>query len=162
MPIPGNLTVPEIPGSSEKEGREGTSDVYQFSHDIHLPIDQGTGQPSGQPIVGPLKVVKRIDKATPLLHNALCTSKSIDGVKLDLYRIDPATKAEQKYYSITMNKVRISDIRPYMPDTLLVKNERQHHMEEVSFVFGEIEWEWIPDSIMAAHQWTPPTTEESS
>ncbi len=44
MPTPCNLKVDEYPGSSEKEGREGTCDVFEIEHHIHQPVDLSTGQ----------------------------------------------------------------------------------------------------------------------
>ena len=39
MPMAGNLRIKEIPGSSEKEGREGTIDVFEVEHALRQPID---------------------------------------------------------------------------------------------------------------------------
>ena len=156
MPTPCNLKVAEYPGSSEKEGREGTSDVFEIEHHIHQPVDLTTGQATGVRVHGPLRIVKMIDKATPGFHRALCTAQNLAEVILDFYRIDPNTREEAKYYTITLKQARIVDIRPYMPMSFLPQNESFRHMEQVSFVYEEIEWTWSPDSIVEMDRWRAP------
>ncbi len=156
MPTPCNLMVAEYPGSSEKEGREDTSDVFEIEHSIHQPVEPTTGQASGVRVHSPMRVVKMIDKATPGFHKALCTGQNLAEVVLTFYRIDPATRSEDKYYSITLKQARIVDIRPYMPMSFVPSNESYRHMEQVSFVYEEIEWNWMPDSAIEMDKWRSP------
>jgi len=155
MPTPCNIRIPECPGSSEKEGREDTSDVYEIDHDIMASFNPMTGQREGDAIHGPVKVVKQLDRASPLLCMALCKGTKLKEVTIDFYRIDLDTRQEVKYYRITLKNVRISNIRPYVPNTLVMANERLHHMEQVCFVYEEIEWEWVPDGVVASYRWNP-------
>jgi len=156
MPTPCNLKVAEYPGSSEKSDRSDTSDVFEIEHHIHQPIDPTTGQATGVRVHSPLRVVKMIDKATPGFHKALCTGQNLKEAVLDFYRIDPATRSESKYYTITLRNARIVDMRPYMPMSFLPQNESYRHMEQVSFVFEEIEWNWLPDSVVEMDKWRSP------
>lgn len=153
MPIPCNLKVTEYPGSSEKTGREGTSDVVEVEHHVHLPVNPTTGESSGVRVHSPLRVVKCIDKATPGFHKALCTGQNLSEVVLDFYRIDPESRSEKKYYTITLTKARIVDIRPFMPMSFLPANESYRHMEQVSFQYEKIEWNWLPDGIVSQDAW---------
>ena len=156
MPTPCNLKVGEYPGSSEKEGRSGTSDIFEIEHHIHQPFDVLTGQPSGVRIHSPLRIVKLIDKATPGFHKALCTGQNLKEVKLDFFRIDPDTRSEAAYFHITLTKARIVDIRPYMPMAFVPANESYRHMEQVSFVYEQIEWKWDPDNVVELDKWRSP------
>lgn len=156
MPTPCNLMVTEYPGSSEKEGREDTSDIFEIEHSIHQPVEPTTGQASGVRVHSPMRIVKMIDKATPGFHKALCTGQNLAEVVLTFYRIDPATRSEDKYYSITLKQARIVDIRPYMPMSFVPANESYRHMEQVSFVYEEIEWNWMPDSAIEMDRWRAP------
>ncbi len=156
MPTPCNLMVAEYPGSSEKEGREDTSDIFEIEHSIHQPVEPTTGQASGVRVHSPLRVVKMIDKATPGFHKALCTGQNLAEVILTFYRIDPGTRSEDKYYSITLKQARIVDIRPYMPMSFVPSNESYRHMEQVSMVYEEIEWNWMPDSAIEMDKWRSP------
>lgn len=155
-PTPCNLFIAEYPGSSEKEGREDSSDVFAVEHKIFQPIDSSTGQPSGVRVHTPLIVVKVIDKATPGLHKALTTGENLPQVILRWYRIDPDTRREAEYYTITLTNARIISVETFMPMSFLPENEAFRHMEKVSFVYEEIEWNWIPDQFIETDKWRAP------
>lgn len=156
MPTPCNLMVAEYPGSSEKEGRDNTSDIYEIEHHLHQPTEPTTGQATGVRVHSPMRVVKLIDKASPGFHKALCTGQNLASVILDFYRIDPDSRQEVKYYTITLTNARIVDIRPYMPMSFLPQNETYRHMEQVSFVYERIEWKWIPEGTTEQDAWRSP------
>ena len=156
MPTPCNLKIAEYPGSSEKEGREDTSDVFEIEHHLHQPVEPTTGQASGVRVHSPFRIVKLIDKASPGFHKALCTGQNIKEAIIDFYRIDPTTRAEAKYYTITLRQCRIVDIRPYMPMSFVPANESYRHMEQVSMVYEEIEWNWLPESVVEMDKWRSP------
>ena len=153
MPTPVNLRIADIPGSSEKEGREGTIDVFEVEHHLHQPVEPTTGMASGVRVHSPMRVVAVIDTATPGLHKALCTGRNLSKVILEFYRIDPDTRAEAKYYEITIRQARVVDIRPYVPNTLKRENESLRHMIQYSFVYEEIEWNFIPDTKVEIDKW---------
>ncbi len=156
MPTPCNLTVPEYPGSCEKEGRDNTIDIFEIEHHVHQPVEPTTGQASGVRVHSPLRVVALIDKATPGLHKAMCTGQNLAEITLDFYRIDPESREEAKYYTITMREARVVDIRPYMPMSFVPANESYRHMIQYSFVYEEIEWNWLPDSAIEMDKWRAP------
>jgi type VI secretion system secreted protein Hcp len=150
---PCNLKIAEYPGSSEKEGREDTSDVYAVDHELIQPYDPTTGAASGVRQHRPLTVLKMIDKATPGLHKALATGQTLNTAVLDCYRIDPATRQDVKYYTITLREVRIVGMKTIVPTTFLSENANYGHMEEVRMVYETIEWNWIPDSVVEQDDW---------
>jgi type VI protein secretion system component Hcp len=43
-----------------------------------------------------------------------------------------------------------------MPMSFLPQNESYRHMEQVSFVYEEIEWNWLPDSAVEMDRWRAP------
>jgi type VI secretion system secreted protein Hcp len=152
-PTPCNLLVDGHPGSSEKEGRENTSDVFELSHALTQPYDPFTGLPTGLRQHSPLRVTKIIDKASPGLHKALASGEVIATVQLDFYRIDPDTRTEVAYYTITLTNARVVEVRTFMPTSFLPANESYRHMEEVSFVYQGIVWNWLPDAIVESDEW---------
>lgn len=171
-PTPCSLKIAEYPGSSEKEGREGTCDVYAVDHEIVQPIDLKTGQATSTRQHRPLTVLKVIDKATPGFHKALCTGQTLKNAILDFYRIDPQTRQEAIYYTITLTQVRIVGMKTMVPTTSLAENASYGHMEEVRMVYEQIEWKWLPDNVVEADRWrvigpgaalaVPSTTEDGS
>lgn len=156
MPTPCNLLVDGYPGSCEKDGRADTSDVFEIEHQVHQPVDLTTGQATGVRVHSPLRIVKQVDKATPGFHKALCTGENLPKVELQFWRIDPDSRSEAEYYRITLTNARIVDCRPYMPMSFLPANEPYRHMEQISMVYEQIEWNWIPDSTIETDQWRAP------
>lgn len=156
MATPCNVWIGEYPGSSEKDGRTDTIDVFEIEHYVHQPIREEDGMPSGVRVHSPLRLVAQVDKATPGLHKALCTAQNLKEVRLDFYRIDPATRAEKKYYVITLKNARVVDCRPYMPMTFVKANEPYRHMVQYSFTYESIEWDWLPDSVIEMDSWRAP------
>ena len=155
-PTPCNLGISEYPGSSQKEGRQGTSDVYGVDHELYQPFDEDTGMPSGIRKHGALTVLKTIDKATPGLNKALATGQNLRAVVLDWYRIDPASRQEMKYYTITLRQARVVGAKVIMPTSFDPAYESYQHMEEIRFVYEQIEWHWLPDDIIESDNWRAP------
>ncbi len=157
MPTPCNLVVTEYPGSSQKKGRENTSDVFEIEHFVHQPFREEDGLASGVRVHSPLRVVCEIDKATPGVLKALCTGQNLSEVRLDFYRIDPETRSESKYYMISLRNARCVDVRPYMPMAFVKANEPYRHMVQYSFTYEEIEWNWMPDGVIEVDKWREPS-----
>ena len=154
--IPCSLRIGEYPGSSQKAGREGTSDVYAVDHELVQTIDPLTGQANGVRQHKPLTVLKVIDKATPGLNKACATGQNLKSVILEFYRIDPDTRSEVKYYTITLMNARVIGDKVMVPTTMDANYASYGHMEEIRFVYETIEWNWIPDSIVEIDHWAHP------
>ena len=132
-----------IDGSCTAAGKEGTSVVLGYEHDVHIPLDTDTGQPTGVRVHQPLRIVKLMDKASPKLYQALVTGERLE-VELKWYRIDP-TGGEEHYFTTKLEDAIIVAIKP----SLL-------HKEDVSFTYRKIIWTWEPDGITAQDGWLTP------
>ena len=77
------------PGEDDQEGREGASLVQQFEHEITIPRDPQSGQASGRRVHHPVRCIKRIDKASPKLYQALCQGERFNKVEFKWFRVDP-------------------------------------------------------------------------
>ncbi|GAB6097177.1 Hcp family type VI secretion system effector [Desulfatiferula olefinivorans] len=145
----------KIDGSCDMDGRENTILVYALDHKIHIPRDPQSGLPSGKRIHGPLTIDKEIDKASPMLYQALCTGEQLSDVTIKQYRIDP-TGAEEHYFTITLEDAIIVEVSPYMPLAFLSENEPYRHMEKVSFTYSKIKWKHEVDSKESEDSWKIP------
>lgn len=61
----------ESVGNTYQEGHEDEILIQAFEHEIIIPRDPQSGQPTGRSIHKPLVVTKVVDKASPLLLQAL-------------------------------------------------------------------------------------------
>jgi len=152
-PLPVYMTVPEYPGSVDRQGREDTNENFSLEHQIQVPIDPASGLPSGSRRHHPLVIQKAIDRSTPGFYQALTTNMTLPSVTLDFYRISPTTRIEEKYFVITLINARIIGMRNFFPNVLLPENGFLPHMEEVTFAYQTITWEWLPDGLITQDNW---------
>lgn len=150
------MSIGEYPGSGVPghEELDYASKVLSMElGGVHQPIDSTSGASSGVRVHYPVGIVKNIDKATPGLHKACATGENLDEVIFEFYRIDPVTRVEVAYYKMTLRNARVVDIGP---TTNFITPTSYRHMERVSFAYEEIEWNWIPDSVVETDQWQAP------
>ena len=144
-------------GGILQRGREGKIGVIAVDHDITSPRDARSGQSSGRRMHKPLKVTLELDRATPLIYNALSTNENLPEVTLDFW--GPSLKAstgvgvEVQHYSIKLTNATISDVHFVMPNIRIAENARLTEMIEVSFTYQKIEWIWKDGGIMATDDW---------
>lgn len=65
----------ESVGNVYQEGHEDQILVEAFDHNVTLPRDPQSGQPSGQRVHGPIEITKVFDKSSPLLYAALTSGE---------------------------------------------------------------------------------------
>lgn len=150
-------TQGEIQGSCTIEGRQGNIVAYSFGHNITSPRDPASGLPTGKRQHSPLKILKEIDKSSPLLYQALVNNENLVKVKLKFYRINQAGQ-EELYFTIELLNASISSITPSFPTAFLSQNDSYRHMETVAFCYQKIIWTWVDGGITAEDDWEAPVT----
>lgn len=160
MALPGYMTLTgenqgAIQGSCDQSGREGTIIVQAFNHEVSIPREAQSGLAAGKRVHQPLTIVKALDKATPLLYQALTSYEHMKSAEIKWYRIDPSGK-EEHYFTTKLEDAIIVGIRPYLKDCLDPATEHLSHMEEVSFSYRKAIWRWEPDGIEAEDDWRAP------
>lgn len=153
MALSGYLTVEGatqgvIEGSVTEARREGTIEVYGWSHEVISPRDAATGLPTGKRQHKPLTVTKELDKSTPLLAQALVTNENLTSVLLDIYKPN-RDGTEELGYSIELVNAQIVGIQQEQLINQYADNADQPVREHVSFVYQRIVWTWHPDSTSA-------------
>ncbi len=148
-------TQGEIKGSVTQKGREGWIECFAFDHKVHSPRDQASGLPTGKRVHSPLRIIKAIDKSTPLLMNVLVNNENIPELELRFFTPSKAG-AETNFYTIKLTNANISEVKPYM---LLNRNPeymKYPEMEEVSFTYQKVEWVFVQGGITAMDDWEAP------
>ena len=84
----------EIPGGTTIEGYENWITVASFGHSINIPTDPQSGQPAGTREHGSLRIVKPLDKASPLLYKALVRGERLPVVEIRFLRLSPEGQME--------------------------------------------------------------------
>ena len=158
MPTPAYMTLKDdqgnfITGSVQIAGREGQVEVMEMHHDIRIPTDAHTGQLRGVRMHNPVRIIKQFDSASPYLYKACCEGQTYASVQIDWYRIDD-TGTEVIYFTHTLEQVKISSVRAYMPNSKEPSKEALPHLEEVAFVYGKITWGYTDGNLEYTDAWT--------
>lgn len=88
--------------------------------------------------IGAFKIVKTLDKATPLLAQAMA-QQHLGQAVFHFFRSSPGTGEIEEFLTITLENVRIVSVRTYVPNTLDPATGNSPPLEEVQFAFGSIE-----------------------
>lgn len=140
----------KIDGSAAESGREGSMVVVGWNHEILSPRDAATGLPTGKRQHRPLTVTKEVDKASPLLMQALVTNENLPSVMLSVtQRVD----GSEQEYTVELVNATISSIRTEQLNNKYPENMPHETREHVSFTYERIRWEWVADGLSASDAW---------
>jgi type VI secretion system secreted protein Hcp len=143
----------EIKGSVQIAGREGSIELMEFHHNLHIPTDPHTGRLTGVRMHSPVVLIKAYDSSSPYLYKACCEGQSLKEVAIKWYAIDD-TGAEKEYFIHKLENVKVAAMKAHMPNTKDPDKERYVHLEEVSLVYGKITWTYVDGNIEYIDEWT--------
>jgi type VI secretion system secreted protein Hcp len=87
MAVDGFLTVPDIPGESQRRGHEDEIEVHGVSFAMATSGASGGGPRRGRTQLGPLTIAKDYDKSSPYLAKAFYDNERWDEVVLSVVRV---------------------------------------------------------------------------
>lgn len=138
-PITQGAFTEDSVGNIWQEGHEDEVIVQAFKHNIIIPRDPQSGQPTGQRVHQPLTITKVFDKSSPLLYNALTSGERLNTCEIKWYRTS-ATGTQEHYFTIALEDAVIVDISAYMPNCQDPGQAHFTHLEDVSFAYRAITW----------------------
>lgn len=121
------------------EGHENEILIQASSHQIDLPLDSQSGQPTGLRVHQPFNILKVFDKSSPLLYQALTTGERLSKCMIRFYRIS-ATGGQEHFFTVELEDAVITAIASAMPDCHEGCNQHFTHLEQVSFSYRKIVW----------------------
>jgi len=125
-------------GNIYQEGHENQILVQGFQHQVIIPRDPQSGQPTGQRVHKPLMISKVFDKSSPLLFSAL-TSGEMVKCRLEWYRTS-SVGTQEHYFTIELEDAILVDIQSRMPNCQDPNNSHFTHLEDVYFAYRKILW----------------------
>lgn len=144
-----------IKGDNSVAIRADSSEVIEVHHDVYKPTDTQSGRPTGARVHGALKVLKRLDKATPLLYKALALNQNLPKVELKWFRPDPTGDGEIQHFQTTIiENALVSKIQAWLPNTMSDGEASLSPMEWVEFNYQKITWKSEADGIEHMDAWT--------
>jgi type VI secretion system secreted protein Hcp len=140
----------------QMEGREDTVILYQLNHMIEQPRDKHTGRATGKRVHNPFVVLKEIDKATPLLMQALVTNELLN-VKFEFYRPDPeGDGTEEQFYMIELEGANLISFSGELPNTLGKETSAYPPLETLQLAYRKIIVTYQTDGVSAEDDWHAP------
>ena len=144
-------------GSVTQKGREGKIAVIGVEHDIMSPRNAATGLPTGKRMHKPFVVTIELDKATPLIYNALSTNENLPEVTLEFWT--PQNKGvvgvgvEVQHYTVKLTNASISDVHFHMQNIRNPELVKYPESLDISFTYQKVEWIWKDGGIIASDDW---------
>ena len=154
-PITQGAFTPESIGNIFQEGHEDESFVQAFEHIVTLPRDPQSGQPSGQRVHKPFTFTKALDKASPLLYNALTAGEVLSTCELKFYRTSTAGKQEH-FFTIALEDAIVVDINLKMPNAQDPAQAHFTQLEKVALSYRKITWTHEIAGTSGSDDWRTP------
>ncbi|QSQ15049.1 type VI secretion system tube protein TssD [Myxococcus landrumensis] len=146
----------EIQGESTQTslGRENSIECLSYVQSVITAREAGSGMATGRRQYEPLRIIKRIDKSSPLLAKALVENQKIDAV-FKFFRPNPTGDGTtEQFYTVNIKDGRISSLKQIVPDTFIPATSQQPPHEEITFVFHTISWEYTNGGVSHEDQWS--------
>lgn len=124
-------------GDKFLEGHDEEMIVLSAEHTIVIPRDAQSGQPSGARLHQPVKVTCYLDKASPLMQQALVTGESLE-VEISFYRTnsEEPTDPDEHYYTILLEGATVTMSRMWVP----ASDPEKRQLVEYQLSYSTITW----------------------
>lgn len=135
------LKIDEVEGESTDARHPNEIEVLSFSYNILVPPSTGGGGGAGasKPTLSDLVISKRLDKATPLLHQ-----RSAQGTH---FRTAVLTLRTAGVSGFVFYQVKLTDVRITSISTIGVAGpDNDRPVETVALGFNKIEWIYTPQA----------------
>ena len=91
-------------------GRADQIRLKRFDYQVVTPRDEGTGALTGKRQHKPIKIVKQVDKTSPLFFKALCNNEPVTRAEFRFFR-RLSDKSEHHYQTILIENAYVSSYR---------------------------------------------------
>ncbi|MGN5076571.1 Hcp family type VI secretion system effector [Aeromonas veronii] len=137
------------------EGHEDEMMVQEFQHVVTVPTNPQSGQPSGQRVHKPFSFTVALNKAVPLMYNALASGEMLTKVTLKWYRTSVEGKQEH-FFSTVLTDATIVEMDCQMPHCQDPEKSDYTQLLKVSMGYRKIEWEHSVAGTSGADDWRAP------
>jgi type VI secretion system secreted protein Hcp len=141
-----------ITGDVTRPGLEDFTEVNGYNHELIAPFDPSTGLATGKRQHRPFKIVKEITRSSIDFENTLVQGQTLKNAEIRLYRQNQVGQ-DINYYTYRFVGVRIVSVRDWMPNNKDPAVVQFPHMQEISFTYETIEWEYVNGGFKATDTW---------
>ena len=133
------LKNPDVTGEATDDEHIGSIDVVSWSWGIEGSRDVATGKAAAKPRLTELRIVKRIDRSSPVLMQLVKNNKVADTAKLTLRK---AGTTQLTFMTIELTKVRVTAVN--CESTNAVNAESTDMVEKVNLGFESVTVTYTP------------------
>ena len=155
----GNITqgafTADSVGNVFVEGHEDEILVQEVNHNVTVPTDPQSGQPAGQRIHKPFKFTCALNKAVPMMYNALSSGETLTKVEVKWYRTSVDGKQEE-FFATALEDAVIVDMNLVLPHAQDPKNADFTQLLEVSLSYRKITWDHTVAGTSGSDDWRKP------
>ena len=155
----GNITAgaftPKSVGNVYQEGHEDEILVQEIKHQVTVPADPQSGQPTGQRKHKPFIFTSSLNKATPLMYQALVTGEKLPTVEVSWYRTSQEGK-QQHFFTTKLEDAIIVDINTVLPHAQNAENANYTQLVEVAMTYRKITWQHVAAGTEGSDDWRKP------
>jgi type VI secretion system Hcp family effector len=123
--IEGSVRVSEVGGDDVSKSIEGLSFDHQVTKD-------GDGITHGE-----IRIIKRVDKSTPLLHQALAGGQTITA-EISFYQTNNDTGETEKFQTFSIGGGSITGVAAWSPFTEDAITQYQPFLEAITIRYGTL------------------------
>jgi len=140
-----DVNVPDFEGESTDASHSGWIELLAVRQSAQQPAATSHSSVGGR--IGrraefsDFTLVKEIDQASPKLALYCAKGEHIPDIIIEFTMVEPVTSNTVVYQRIKLEDVIVSSFTPVMSYR---SNDEFTHLEEVSFRYGKIQWEYIP------------------
>jgi type VI secretion system secreted protein Hcp len=135
-------------------GRKDSIECISYEQGVATAREAASGMVTGRRQYSPLRILKRVDKASPLLMKALVANEKIEGV-FKFFRPNPkGDGTTEQFYTVEIKGGNVASARQYVPLTIHTETANDPPLEEVTFVFQTIVWTYVDGGISHQDSWT--------
>ena len=150
--ISSGASTQESIGNRYQAGHEDEIMAQEISHIVTVPTDAQSGQPSGQRVHKPFSFTCSLNKAVPLLYNALTKGERLPRVEVHWFRTSSDGGAEH-YFTTILEDAIITDIALVMPNAQDRSNNDKTELFTVSLNYRKVVWEHIAAGTSGSDDW---------
>ena len=155
-PITKDAFTAKSVGNIYQEGHEDEILVQEIEHNIETPTDPQSGQPAGQRVHRPFTFTATLNKATPMLYQALTKGETLSKVKVKWY-CTSADGQQEHFFTTKLHDATIVNISTVLPHVQNPHNAGYTQLIKVSMAYREIFWSHVISGTEASDDWRKPT-----
>ena len=157
----GNITsgafTADSVGNIYVEGHEDEILVQAVSHSLGVPTDPQSGQPTGQRRHSPLCVTFALNKATPMIFNAVVTGEKLTEAKLKWYRTSVDGKQEH-FFTYELEDAIITSLNVDMPHAQDSSSSEYTQLVSIDLTYRKITLDHEVSGTSGSDDWRKPVT----